>query len=116
MVGNHWRLDGAFMVHAYYCVPTRWQLGLSDSRGAVLPDCLDSRNWSVVRRMVERPVVDPEYFWRPIDTYPGGSKALLLNRAGMAVVGKTTGKDDWFVAWCPLPKIPPDIKQLLGNT
>lgn len=63
--------------------------------------------------MVERPIVDPEYFWRAMDTYPGGSKALLLNRAGMALVGKTTGKDDWFVAWCPLPKIPPELKDKL---
>lgn len=101
------------MGYAYFCLSAGRFLGLSDCWGAVLPDRLDTRHRGLVRAMVERPVVDPEYFWRPIDTYPGGAKALLLNRAGMAVVGKTTGKDDWFVAWCPLPKIPPEIKELM---
>lgn len=56
---------------------------------------------------------DPVY--RPIDTVPRGVKCLLLTRYGVAVLGaigsgKTT---EGYVAWSPLPKVPPAIKALM---
>ena len=65
----------------------------------------------MVRDVVERVTTDPGLWFRSMDTYPGGSKAILLNRAGMAIVGKTSSKDSWFIGWCPLPKIPEEIKE-----
>lgn len=43
-------------------------------------------------------------------TPPLGVKMLLLNAGGVCVIG-TWG--DWAVAWAPLPKLTPEIKQLL---
>ena len=46
---------------------------------------------------------------------PNKTKILLLSRYGILSIGPW---DDWFVAWAPLPKIPPHIKEqmrLKGN-
>lgn len=50
--------------------------------------------------------VDPDYFWRPMNTCPLGVKVQLLNDGGVAVHGKWAGKDDQWRGWTPLPKIP----------
>jgi hypothetical protein len=61
-------------------------------------------------------IVDPDYYWRPISTCPSGSKVQLLNRAGIASSGTLeSNRDGWFIAWAPLPKIPPEIKALIDN-
>lgn len=63
---------------------------------------------------MDRAKVDPNYFWQSIETCPTGERVQLLNRAGIASTGKMVGnKDGWWVGWAPLPKIPPDIKELL---
>jgi hypothetical protein len=63
---------------------------------------------------MDRAKVDPDYFWRPIETCPTGERVQLLNRAGIASTGKlAANKDGWWVGWAPLPKIPPAIKELL---
>lgn len=59
-------------------------------------------------------IVDHDYYWLPIATCPSGNRVQLLNRAGIAGVGKfTSNKDKWWVGWAPLPKIPDDIKELI---
>jgi hypothetical protein len=63
---------------------------------------------------MDRARVDPDYFWQPIETCPTGERVQLLNRAGIASTGKMMGnKDNWWIGWAPLPKIPPAIKELL---
>jgi len=51
-------------------------------------------------------VVDPNYYWQPMDTCPIGAKVQLLNRGGVACHGKWSGKDDHWLGWTPLPKRP----------
>lgn len=59
-------------------------------------------------------IVDPDYFWQPIDTCPTGPKVLLLNRAGLASTGRLEKRgDDWWIGWSPLPKIPPAMKEII---
>lgn len=50
-------------------------------------------------------VVDPNYFWRPIDANtPRGAKLQLINkRLGVAVYGTYHGGSEW-THWAPLPK------------
>ena len=57
-------------------------------------------------------VTAPVSFWLDADVAPppSGSKLLLLTNGGIAVIG------NWgpgFVAWAPLPKVPPSIKEKL---
>lgn len=54
--------------------------------------------------------VDQTYFWRSIgpDT-PRGVKLQLLGRGGVAVYGMYTGCNSFWIAWAPLPKVPPDL-------
>lgn len=64
--------------------------------------------------MNDQAKVDPDYFWQPIKTCPLGVKVQLLNRAGIASTGKLAGnKDNWWIGWAPLPKIPPEIQTLI---
>lgn len=51
-------------------------------------------------------VVDPDYYWRSMDTCPLGSKVQLLNPGGVAAYGKWAGKEDCWLGWAPLPKKP----------
>lgn len=39
---------------------------------------------------------------------PRGAKILMLNPSGVCVMGHW---DPWFVAWCPLPIVPPELKE-----
>lgn len=59
-------------------------------------------------------ITDPELFWRTMDTCPTGPKVMLLNKGGLAGIGWYDGKDDWWIGWHPLPKIPPEIKAMIG--
>lgn len=59
---------------------------------------------------------DAHLWWRPMSSCPTGPKVMLLNAGGIAGVGWYDGKDKWWVAWHPLPKIPPDIKALIEPT
>jgi hypothetical protein len=58
-------------------------------------------------------ITDPALIWMSMDTCPTGPKVLLLNRAGIAQTWWWDGKDDWYIAWYPLPKIPPEIRKLI---
>lgn len=52
-------------------------------------------------------VVDPDYFWRHMDSCPLGAKVMLLTDGGVAIfgnVGTNTRRD--FLGWAPLPKKP----------
>ena len=49
--------------------------------------------------------VDPEYFWRPLDTCPRSVKVQLLGEGGVAVYGMYDGHDKFWKYWAPLPKI-----------
>lgn len=49
--------------------------------------------------------VDPEYYYRPMDTCPTGVKVLLLTTHEIAVIGHYNGKDTRWKGWAPLPKI-----------
>ena len=51
-----------------------------------------------------------DLIWRSMDTCPPGPKVLLLNAAGIASTGWWDGKDQWYVGWFPLPKIPQEIR------
>jgi hypothetical protein len=50
--------------------------------------------------------------WRtPMDDPPPlGVKMLLLNPAGVCVIGTWS---EWALAWAPLPKLPDHIKKVL---
>jgi len=61
-------------------------------------------------------ITDPGLFWRTMEDCPTGPRILLLNKAGIAQTGRWEGKDDWWVGWCPLPKIPPHIRELVEPT
>lgn len=61
-------------------------------------------------------ITDPDLLFRTMDTCPTGPKVLLLNRAGIASTGWWDGKDQWYVGWYPLPKIPQEIRELVEPT
>jgi len=61
-------------------------------------------------------ITDPALLWRTMDDCPTGPKVLLLNKAGIAGTGWWDGKDQWYVAWFPLPKIPAEIRKLIEPT
>jgi len=61
-------------------------------------------------------ITDPDLLFRTMDTCPTGPKVLLLNRAGIASTGWWDGKDQWYVGWYPLPKIPQEIRELVVPT
>jgi hypothetical protein len=61
-------------------------------------------------------ITDPALIYRSMDTCPTGPKVLLLNRAGIAQTWWWDGKDDWYIGWHPLPKIPPGIRELIEPT
>ena len=108
------------MADAYRSLLAGCVLGLPDRRSAVLSYRLDTRHGRLARGVVmeakESAVVDPDYYWRPISSCPSGIKVQLLNRAGIGTSGKLGGnKDEWFIAWAPMPKIPPEIKALIDN-
>jgi len=52
--------------------------------------------------------VDHNYFWQPIETCPRGVKCQLLGAGGVAMYGQYNGKDPFYVAWAPLPKLKRD--------
>ena len=81
---------------------------------AVLPDPDASQTTEVIMTNKEAET-DPSLEWRPIETCPTGPKVLLLNQAGIANTGWYDGKDSWFVAWFPLPKIPPAIRKRIEH-
>lgn len=56
--------------------------------------------------------VDPDYWWRSLDGAPRGVSIWLLTRHGKPIDGQWSGQKD-LVAWCPKPKIPPEIKALM---
>lgn len=56
--------------------------------------------------------VDPDYYWRTLGTAPRGVNVWLLTRYGVAINGAYAGQKD-IVAWCPKPKIPQHIKELM---
>jgi hypothetical protein len=61
-------------------------------------------------------ITDPDLVFRPMTDCPTGPKVLLLNKAGIAGTGWWDGKDQWYVGWYPLPKIPAQIKTLIEPT
>jgi hypothetical protein len=61
-------------------------------------------------------VTDDELVFRSMNDCPTGPKVLLLNKAGIASTGWWDGKDNWYVGWYPLPKIPPEIRVLVEPT
>ena len=58
-------------------------------------------------------VADPSYPWQPIETCPKGSKVALMTIGGVAVWGRYTGKEDWVLAWAPMPTTPDWLKEAL---
>lgn len=56
--------------------------------------------------------VDPHYYWRDAPSAPRGVSVWLLTRYGKAIDGQYTGQKD-VVGWCPKPKIPDHIKELM---
>jgi len=61
-------------------------------------------------------ITDPDLFFKDMDTCPKGPKVLLLNRAGIASTGSWDGKDKWWIGWFPLPKIPPELREVIERT
>jgi hypothetical protein len=61
-------------------------------------------------------ITDPSLVFRPMTDCPTGPKLLLLNKAGIASTGWWDGKDNWYVGWYPLPKIPDEIRELIEPT
>jgi hypothetical protein len=61
-------------------------------------------------------ITDPESFFRSMNDCPAGPKVLLLNKAGIGQTGWWDGKDQWYVGWHPMPKIPPEIRKLIEPT
>jgi len=57
-------------------------------------------------------VVDPNYYYKPIETCPKGVNVWLLTKYGIGVVGNYTGQVD-IIGWCPKPKIPSFMKELM---
>lgn len=60
-------------------------------------------------------VVDKNYEWQPMNTCPIAKKVQLLNPSSVAVYGKYNPKDDWPLAWSPLPKVPVWLKEKLRD-
>jgi len=58
-------------------------------------------------------ITNADLMFRSMANCPTGPKVLLLNKAGIASTGWWDGKDDWYVGWFPLPKIPPEIRSLV---
>lgn len=56
--------------------------------------------------------VDPDYYWLSLGTAPRGVSLWLLTKYGRAIDGQYTEQKD-IVAWCPKPKIPNHIKELM---
>jgi hypothetical protein len=67
-------------------------------------------NWHM-RQPVERlkpdstgvAVVDPNYYWQPMDTCPLAHKVQLRGGGGVAVYSSYDGKSKWWTGWAPLP-------------
>lgn len=57
--------------------------------------------------------VDQTRFWQPLDTCPRGAPVWMLTRWGRSIEGIYNPGDNGVVAWCPKPKIPPEIKELM---
>ena len=57
--------------------------------------------------------VDPNYYWQDLSTCPRGVSVWLLTRYGKPIDGQWDGQDKNVVAWCPKPKIPQHIKELM---
>jgi len=60
-----------------------------------------------------KPVTAPAATWRDPRTYPPplAKKILLLTYTGTACIGCW---GEGFIAWAPLPKIPPLLKTRIG--
>lgn len=56
--------------------------------------------------------VDPNYFYRTMDSCPVNASVWLLTKYGKAIDGVYRGEPD-IVGWCPKAKIPPEIKELM---
>ena len=56
--------------------------------------------------------VDPNYYWQSLSTCPRGVSVWLLTKYGKAIDGQFIGQKD-IVGWCPNPKIPQHIKELM---
>lgn len=52
-----------------------------------------------------RAAVDKAYFWRSMASCPLNAKVQLLGEGGVAVYGTYNGKDTFWNAWAPLPKL-----------
>ena len=50
-------------------------------------------------------VVDPDYFWLPIESCPLYVKVQLLSKDGVAIYGSLMNRDPFFTHWAPLPKL-----------
>lgn len=57
--------------------------------------------------------VDQDYHWQSLSTCPRGALVWLLTRWGRGIEGIYKQGDTGVVAWCPKPKIPPEIKELM---
>lgn len=69
---------------------------------------------TLIQASTDRTVaVDRGYAWQPIESCPQGLKVQLLTRHGIAVHGQYRLSDRSFIAWAPLPSIPPEIKEKL---
>lgn len=53
--------------------------------------------------------------WREMRLAPWGYKCLLLTQGGVAVIGVASHDDTGYIAWCPMPRISKQIKQLLAG-
>lgn len=56
--------------------------------------------------------VDPDYYWRHLDTAPRGVSIWLYTKYGKAIDGQYTGQND-IVGWCPKPKVPKWMKEMM---
>ena len=61
-------------------------------------------------------ITDVDLMFRSMANCPTGPKVLLLNKAGIASTGWWDGKNDWYVGWFQLPKIPAEIRALVEPT
>lgn len=56
--------------------------------------------------------VDPDYYFKCLSTCPRGVSVWLLTKYGRAIDGQYSGQKD-IVGWCPKPKIPDFMKELM---
>lgn len=56
--------------------------------------------------------MDPDYYWRHLDTAPRGVSIWLYTKYGKAIDGQYTGQND-IVGWCPKPKVPKWMKEMM---